>query len=650
MAALVDQVDALSERLQTEMNSHLRESLTRWRAELLKIMEASPGSLDKALVQPGAIPADAVPGVESTHAELKKNETTTFEAMRAKPSLGSTASVKSRHGSLFWKTNGRFVQQSTSSAVPWTPFAPEHASQQPIGRLTEESEFSATVVPSIKPEKTTTFGSRDTSFGMRSIKSVRRAFMSSASAIADHRGYNGRRSDLPRGLEDLERDHRKVALKFAVEWNRQKTIMRAIEEDAVDHDWRSKVRQVVQLSHFNYLAFLAIVTNVVVIGVETNILATSDAHSSPYVFFVLDVIYTILFTVELAMRMVAEGKDFLTVGTWSWNLLDVAIVVSSITGVFLEVSENEGQLKMIRSLRITRLVRIARLFRVARFLRALKKLIHSISATVKSVAWAFVLILIIVYGFAVAFTQAVAEYHLDNGIPKCSSSNACDLNDLTMFWGSLERSMFTLFKCISNGLDWHDAVQTLGVVGPFWLLLFLFYIAFMTFAVLNVLTGLFCQSAIESTQSDKELAAMQMMAHRDKLVDFMTQLFKEIDDEHSGLLTLTELQCAMECDEVKAYFASVDIDTGDSWTLFELLDTDNSGKISVDEFVNGCLNLRGQAKAVHMMKIMHDIAIDRQAMTEFFHIVTSRLDDLAVASLDKAGSASSMLGAVSSVQ
>ena len=45
-----------------------------------------------------------------------------------------------------------------------------------------------------------------------------------------------------------------------------------------------------------------------------------------------------------------------------------------------------------------------------------------------------------------------------------------------------EASMGTLFRSISNGLDWSEAVDTLLPVGNIWIWLFYLYIAFISFS------------------------------------------------------------------------------------------------------------------------------------------------------------------------
>merc|ERR1712196_248947 len=98
--------------------------------------------------------------------------------------------------------------------------------------------------------------------------------------------------------------------------------------------------------------------------------------------------------------------------------------------------------------------------------------------------------------FAIVFTQTVTDHIVDTG--------SVD-EELSYFWGSLTSSMFTLFKSISGGVSWQDASEPLQWVYQPLQWLFAGYIAFTYFAVLNVVTGVFCNSAIETASRDPDL-------------------------------------------------------------------------------------------------------------------------------------------------
>ena len=121
-----------------------------------------------------------------------------------------------------------------------------------------------------------------------------------------------------------------------------------------------------------------------------------------------------MFTLELFMRLCAYGcREFFCGEDWLWSLLDAFIVVSSIWDIALDLiflwdASSTGaanpdnpvsSLRALRILRLARIVKAVRLMRVFRFVRALRTLISSIFHTLKSLFWALMLMVLIVYVF-----------------------------------------------------------------------------------------------------------------------------------------------------------------------------------------------------------------------------------------------------------
>merc|ERR1739848_867593 len=170
-------------------------------------------------------------------------------------------------------------------------------------------------------------------------------------------------------------------------------------------------------------------------------------------------------------------------------------------------SDDQG-MRLLRTLRTARLLRTLRVLRLVRFVRALRTLVHSILNTLKNLVWAMLLLTIIIFLYSMFIAQAVST-HLVEKAPSIDAS--CDdyFQDtdfkLELMMGSLSKTMLTLFKSVSGGMNWELAAYPLAEVGDFWVFVFVSYIVFVVFAVLNVVTGVFCHSAIQSAENDREM-------------------------------------------------------------------------------------------------------------------------------------------------
>ncbi|OLQ05726.1 hypothetical protein AK812_SmicGene11081 [Symbiodinium microadriaticum] len=124
------------------------------------------------------------------------------------------------------------------------------------------------------------------------------------------------------------------------------------------------------------------------------------------------------------------------------------------------------------------------------------------------------------------------------------------------------------------------------------------YIVVAVFAVLNVVTGVFCNTAIENAKADKDssdaavrkdtmpmkdIAVMKQMQKQRTQVDALRAVFNDIDMNQSKLISLSELKVALEESKMASFLAarldllrallgeeSMDISTRDIWTLFML--------------------------------------------------------------------------------
>lgn len=53
------------------------------------------------------------------------------------------------------------------------------------------------------------------------------------------------------------------------------------------------------------------------------------------------------------------------------------------------------------------------------------------------------------------------------------------------------------------------------------------------------------------------------------------------------------------------------ISTDDIWGLFLLIDADHNGVVDLEEFINGCMQLRGPAKSLQVARMSYENKITR---------------------------------------
>lgn len=410
-------------------------------------------------------------------------------------------------------------------------------------------------------------------------------------------------------------DAAEEALRIANETGPTDIVCAALNEDEEEDDgpMTCQRRMAALVSHIYFDIFfgLVIIVNSVFMGVQIDFSVSHPDAETPGLFYALSYLFTLVFSIELCIRMIAEKSIFRFMwGThsWHWNWLDIFIVTSSLVELVFDIiyftsshaagGVTLGQMRIVRIIRLTRLLRVLRIGRIVRFIRALRILVFSILNTLRTVFWALLLLVMIIYVFGMIFAQVVSDH---------ISSSSTDPGELGRYWGSLPRSIFTLFKAIASGVSWHDVVEPLGVLNPMWVGLFVIYISFTFFAVLNVITGIFCERAIESVRQDHELVVQQHLLNRALYIQTVKRLFKAIDVDDSNFISYKEFELHLRDEHAVAFFAALELETSDAWEVFRLIDTDEQDGIDVDEFVEGCLRLRGAAKAIDIAKMGFEI-------------------------------------------
>eukprot|EP00928_Gymnodinium_smaydae_P073259 TRINITY_DN56499_c0_g1_i1.p1 TRINITY_DN56499_c0_g1~~TRINITY_DN56499_c0_g1_i1.p1 ORF type:complete len:522 (-),score=30.56 TRINITY_DN56499_c0_g1_i1:12-1577(-) len=369
----------------------------------------------------------------------------------------------------------------------------------------------------------------------------------------------------------------------------------------------------------------AIFLNAITIGVQVDYIAKNAIQSIPFGFQLVQHVFTFLFLVELLVRIMAERCKFFR-SSW-WNIFDLVIVVSSVTESVMEIIDIPGperftkgtSLRIFRVLRITRLAKVVRIVMIVRFIGALRTLVQSIAMTLRHLLWAMLLLTFVLFVFGIMFTDIVTSHTLSR------LSDGDDLSDdfLKESFGSLDASMLTLFATISGGLEWKELYVALNGVSTFWAIAFLGYLTFCMFAVLNVMTAVFCQAAIQSAERDHDHLVQSVLEDRHLYIDGLQKLFASIDDDGNGCVTIKEFEAHFNDEAVRCVFRALELDPSDAWELFATLDRDGSGTIDADEFLEGCLYIRGVAKAVNLAALARDISKMRTSMNVLANAILS---------------------------
>lgn len=376
-----------------------------------------------------------------------------------------------------------------------------------------------------------------------------------------------------------------------------------------------QLKKIVASAAFTYTILGLIMVNLVLLGIEVDLGSVMPYGQAPRWFYEINLIIVIIFTCEVLAKILLFGfRHFFCGNEQWWNIFDFGVVMLSVLELLVEFfvstitqEMNSSNLRVMRFVRLARTLRGVRVIRLLRYISSLRTIVFSIVSTLGSLFWTLVLLLMLFYCFSVIITQSVADY--------CRSEehyrNMPCPAELKRHWSSISESMLTLFLAISGGLSWEEALNPLRAVGITAFGAVILYIVIAEFAVMNVILGVFCNTAIESAGADREIAIMKQMKKQENQMKTLKEIFNEIDLDCSSEINLQELKEALKSSKLRSFMTSIGISTDDVWTLSMTVDTDGSGEISLDEFVHGCMQLQGPAKGLQVARISYENTVMR---------------------------------------
>lgn len=314
-------------------------------------------------------------------------------------------------------------------------------------------------------------------------------------------------------------------------------------------------------------------------------------------------VFCILFTVEVTLRIIAwrPRAYFLGEDCW-WNLFDFSLVASSIWAQLqsLQVSSGAGMPNTmgLRVLRLLRLLKMFRVVRVARFMRELRTIISSIVGSMRTLFWSMVMMSLIMYIFGLVFIQAASSVLPDKSLDDTTREL------LIQYFGSVYKSMLTLFMATTGGEDWGPMAFPLVSAGNCYYYLFLFYISFLSMAILNVVMGLFVDAAMKATDKDRIEMIKEAADDRAGFQDNIIDLMKEFDSNGNGWIDKEELSKSYLHPKMQAFMQHLDVSSSEVNALFDLLDKQKAGEVQIEDLVPGCFRVSRGAKSIDIMQLI----------------------------------------------
>eukprot|EP00927_Polykrikos_kofoidii_P056216 TRINITY_DN5037_c0_g2_i1.p1 TRINITY_DN5037_c0_g2~~TRINITY_DN5037_c0_g2_i1.p1 ORF type:complete len:690 (+),score=129.47 TRINITY_DN5037_c0_g2_i1:112-2181(+) len=401
---------------------------------------------------------------------------------------------------------------------------------------------------------------------------------------------------------------------------KRQTIKRALTATSVfQQSWWSNLKAtknpallLVSSTWFDLFSALLIIGNTVSIGVETDWMARNPYALDNVQFGTVRMLFCVAFMCELVLRIAAGPKRFFTDPVdQSWNVFDTVMVLSSLFEMIFHYVDTGGAAstgRVVRILRIVRIVRAIRIGRILRYARTFRQIAYTLQASMGTLFWALLMVFLIVYCFAICFCQASTDQVVLAA--EASAKGYADpehVKRLQKNFSSMPVALLQLFMSMSGGRNWGEVVDPFLQTSTAYSFLFLGFISSVFFGVLNIVTAIFVDSAMQSQQHYKDLLIQERTLKNQLFTEHLKQVFRQIDTDGSGSITGDEMEYFLQDPALNAYLEAIDVYPNDARALFCLLDVDDSGEVNIDEFCQGCLRLKGEAKSFDIHCLIYNV-------------------------------------------
>ncbi|KAK1444570.1 hypothetical protein BgAZ_104760 [Babesia gibsoni] len=233
--------------------------------------------------------------------------------------------------------------------------------------------------------------------------------------------------------------------------------------------------------HLCYIGIL--ITYGILLGLSTSLDWNNISETWLRAIFTLRYVFTAIFAVDLAINLCSHGFSILF--DKPELLIDTLLLICE-TGTLLYLTTKLSRdfnfksmptdtwRSLIKQAKLSSCISMVRLYKICVMCQPLSSLSKGIALSIRSLLWTAVFVLLVIYGCAI-FTTWVFT----------------DVDDATMYeyWGTLPRSMYTLFTILTLE-GWNDVSDNTAVFYPYSKLFFVLFVSFATLTVMNVVTGI----------------------------------------------------------------------------------------------------------------------------------------------------------------
>lgn len=264
-----------------------------------------------------------------------------------------------------------------------------------------------------------------------------------------------------------------------------------------------------------------------------------------------------------------------------------------------------GPFKTLSVLRTIRLARLVRVFTGSPLFREAWMLIRGLSDSSRTLFWTIVVIFLVTYVFAIVGVSTLVPELMAERMRRTDPADLAKIDELLYLFSGMDKLMATLVQVLT-GDSFHAFVrESWHFVWWSWIY-FYSYISIAVMVLMNLVTAVIVENAMETSKADHELVANDKDARRRRDIEKLRRLFATMDTDGGGTLCWNEFESSFKDSELARYWTALDFQHDECRELFTLLD-DGDGEITTGEFLEALSRMSGAATSKDVFKLQKSV-------------------------------------------
>eukprot|EP00439_Symbiodinium_sp_Y106_P069597 s176_g12.t1 len=217
--------------------------------------------------------------------------------------------------------------------------------------------------------------------------------------------------------------------------------------------------KIVKSNRFGGLCMTVILLNSIVISYQSDFEMKNPGATTPYPLMMIELGFAFFYGIEILLKLVC---------------------LSLVEGI---------NLTFLRLLRLCKIAKVLRVLRTLRFFRELRLMLDCVLGSVINAIWCVAMLFFVMFIFALLMVQGLADY-LGQYSREFGPESLTEefVGDIMLWYGSVGRTILTLFQSTTSGIDWRDCYLPLEQSSELVAGMFLVFVGLFTISVWNIVT------------------------------------------------------------------------------------------------------------------------------------------------------------------